>query len=288
MFEVDGNGNYYQRVYCENLSYIAKLFLDHKTLYFDVTPFYFYVVTEYDDQGYHVVGYFSKEKCSEMGYNLACIMTLPPHQRKGYGHFMIQFSYELSKIERKVGSPEKPLCKPLWRPVRKLTAPVRLYLFLTTYFGLVTFWIAVGLAGARYVTFAQALFGWIALRSANRIVQCFANPWKIRMEAAIPNPGEPSPQERDAAVAARNRLVTMYLLYLLPAVTGLCGLLPEWIPWAAIVAVYSSRYVSTLLDLLGLRSPERRSFDRLLEMNGITVENIVKQAEELLEQKNRG
>lgn len=109
MFEVDGNGNYYQRVYCENLSYIAKLFLDHKTLYFDVTPFYFYVVTEYDDQGYHVVGYFSKEKCSEMGYNLACIMTLPPHQRKGYGHFMIQFSYELSKIERKVGSPEKPL-----------------------------------------------------------------------------------------------------------------------------------------------------------------------------------
>lgn len=109
VFEVDGNGDYNQRVYAENLSYIAKLFLDHKTLYFDVTPFYFYVITEYDDQGYHLVGYFSKEKCSEMGYNLACIMTLPPHQRKGYGHFMIEFSYELSKIEQKVGSPEKPL-----------------------------------------------------------------------------------------------------------------------------------------------------------------------------------
>lgn len=98
-----GNGDYNQRVYAENISYIAKLFLDHKTLYFDVTPFYFYVVTEYDDQGYHLVGYFSKEKCSELGYNLACIMTLPPHQRKGYGHFMIEFSYELSKIEKKVG-----------------------------------------------------------------------------------------------------------------------------------------------------------------------------------------
>ena len=34
------------------------------------------------------------------------------------------------------------------------------------------------------------------------------------------------------------------------------------------MTVYTSRYVSILLDLLGLRSPERRSFDRLLEMNG--------------------
>ena len=109
MFEVDGNGDYSQRVYAENISYIAKLFLDHKTLYFDVTPFYFYVVTEYDDQGYHLVGYFSKEKDSLDGYNLACIMTLPPHQRKGYGKLLISFSFELSKIEGKVGHPEKPL-----------------------------------------------------------------------------------------------------------------------------------------------------------------------------------
>ena len=29
--------------------------------------------------------YFSKEKCSEEGYNLACILTLPAYQRKGYG-----------------------------------------------------------------------------------------------------------------------------------------------------------------------------------------------------------
>jgi hypothetical protein len=43
------------------------------------------------------------------GYNLACILTLPCHQRKGYGRFIIQFSYELSKKEERVGSPEKPL-----------------------------------------------------------------------------------------------------------------------------------------------------------------------------------
>jgi histone acetyltransferase MYST1 len=44
-----------------------------------------------------------------LGYNLACILTFPSAQRKGYGRFLIGFSYELSKKEEKVGSPEKPL-----------------------------------------------------------------------------------------------------------------------------------------------------------------------------------
>ena len=85
------------------------MFLDHKTLYYDVDPFLFYIICEVDSRGFHPVGYFSKEKYSELGYNLACILTFPCHQRKGYGHFIIQFSYELSKKEEKVGSPEKPL-----------------------------------------------------------------------------------------------------------------------------------------------------------------------------------
>ncbi|TDH66711.1 hypothetical protein CCR75_006570 [Bremia lactucae] len=106
VFEVDGATS---KVYCQNLCYLAKLFLDHKTLYYDVDPFLFYIVCEIDSQGFHPVGYFSKEKYSELGYNLACILTFPCHQRKGYGHFIIQFSYELSKKEEKVGSPEKPL-----------------------------------------------------------------------------------------------------------------------------------------------------------------------------------
>ena len=59
--------------------------------------------------GSHIVGYFSKEKESPDGNNVACILTLPPYQRKGYGKLLIAFSYELSKMERVTGSPEKPL-----------------------------------------------------------------------------------------------------------------------------------------------------------------------------------
>lgn len=44
-----------------------------------------------DNHGCHMVGYFSKEKDSPDDYNLACILTLPPYQRKGYGKLLIAF-----------------------------------------------------------------------------------------------------------------------------------------------------------------------------------------------------
>ena len=94
-----------------------------------------------DHRGAHIVGYFSKEKESAEEYNVACILTLPSYQenfqivktqsffflifsrnfcheilplwkfekRRGYGRLLIEFSYELSKLEKKQGTPEKPL-----------------------------------------------------------------------------------------------------------------------------------------------------------------------------------
>ena len=88
---------------------MAKMFLGSKTLYYDVEPFLFYILTEYDELGYHFVGYFSKEKRPASQNNVSCILVMPIHQRKGYATFLIDFSYLLTRIEGKEGSPEKPL-----------------------------------------------------------------------------------------------------------------------------------------------------------------------------------
>ncbi|QIW99468.1 hypothetical protein AMS68_004986 [Peltaster fructicola] len=125
-FEVDGRRN---PLYCQNLCLLAKLFLGSKTLYYDVEPFLFYIMTENDEFGCHFVGYFSKEKrgCGppplsrspeataldaalfSPGNNVSCILVLPVHMRRGFGRVLIEFSYLLTKVEGRTGSPEKPL-----------------------------------------------------------------------------------------------------------------------------------------------------------------------------------
>ena len=106
IWEVDGRK---KTEYCQCLCLMAKMFLGSKTLYYDVEPFLFYILTEYDELGYHFVGYFSKEKRPASQNNVSCILVMPIHQRKGYATFLIDFSYLLTRIEGKDGSPEKPL-----------------------------------------------------------------------------------------------------------------------------------------------------------------------------------
>jgi len=107
VFEVDGE---HQKLYSQNLCLLSKLFLQHKTRYFEVESFLFYVICEYGDEtGHRLIGYFSKEKRSSENYNLSCIMVLPPAQRRNVGNFLISLSYEISHREEKMGSPEKPL-----------------------------------------------------------------------------------------------------------------------------------------------------------------------------------
>ncbi|KAI9593033.1 acyl-CoA N-acyltransferase [Syncephalis fuscata] len=110
VYEIDGHQH---KLYCQNLCLFAKLFLDQKTVFYDVVPFLFYVMAVADSESGHttqrVVAYFSKEKQSIENYNLACITTFPPYQKRGYGRFLIELSYELSKLENTTGHPEKPL-----------------------------------------------------------------------------------------------------------------------------------------------------------------------------------
>lgn len=112
------------QLYCQNLSLFAKLFLDNKSVFFDVTGFNYYLLaytpphpTLPDGVRDHmaepprpqVVGFFSKEKMSWDNNNLACILVFPPWQRKGLGALLMGASYEISRRDGVVGGPEKPI-----------------------------------------------------------------------------------------------------------------------------------------------------------------------------------
>ncbi|KAK0611507.1 acyl-CoA N-acyltransferase [Immersiella caudata] len=122
VWEVDGARDV---LFCQNLSLFAKLFLDNKSVFFDVTGFNYFLlvytpstpsptdpdteVTEAMPARSQIVGFFSKEKMSWDNNNLACILIFPPWQRKGLGALLMGVSYEISRREGVMGGPEKPI-----------------------------------------------------------------------------------------------------------------------------------------------------------------------------------
>ncbi|KAJ1670337.1 K(lysine) acetyltransferase [Coemansia sp. RSA 25] len=110
LYEVDGKEHV---LYCQNMCLLSKLFLDQKTIYYDIGSFLFYVLlvksTAASETQHSFAGYFSKEKSSVDRNNLACILVLPPFRGQSYGQLLIELSYELTKIEGTTGGPEQPL-----------------------------------------------------------------------------------------------------------------------------------------------------------------------------------
>lgn len=130
------------QLFCQNLSLFAKLFLDNKSVFFDVTGFHYYLLlhtspvsppsptipssspppsslpqsssSQVPSLKHTITGFFSKEKLSWDSNNLACILIFPPYQRRGLGSVLIAVSYEIARRQGVLGGPEKPI-SPLGR-----------------------------------------------------------------------------------------------------------------------------------------------------------------------------
>lgn len=135
VWDIDGEQ---EKLYCQNLSLFAKLFLEQKSVFFDTAGFHYFVLTYSPtpdpstpnaaktrgrrrtssgtnrDFGLktQVMGFFSKENLSWDANNLACILIFPPYQHRNLGQLLMAVSYKLSGWEWEdsiIGGPEKPL-----------------------------------------------------------------------------------------------------------------------------------------------------------------------------------
>lgn len=110
VYQINPSTSDYARQFCQRLALFSKLFIDHKTLFFDnCDEFVFYAA--YIRQEF--VGYFSKESDIEFNANynnLSCFMVLPFYQRRGYGSFLASLSDMIAQANsQNLSGPEFPL-----------------------------------------------------------------------------------------------------------------------------------------------------------------------------------
>ncbi|EDO18862.1 hypothetical protein Kpol_1023p31 [Vanderwaltozyma polyspora DSM 70294] len=95
------------QLFCQCLCLFTKLFLDNKSMYFKIDQYDFYIL--YEINSTIPMAFFSKDIISYNKNNLACILTLPPYQRRRLGTILMEFSYKLSRSENVISGPETPL-----------------------------------------------------------------------------------------------------------------------------------------------------------------------------------
>lgn len=102
---------YEDPLFCQNLCLFGKLFLDDKSVYFNIDHFNFYVYYAKDgERDYVPMGFFSKEMIAyDATTNLACICVFPPFQRRHIGAMLIEFLYAIARLTQESSGPEIPL-----------------------------------------------------------------------------------------------------------------------------------------------------------------------------------
>ena len=78
------------------MQFFVRLFLDHKTLYYDVDPFLFYVMCEYDDRCMDILPIYKRIACSR--YLIICdfVFFFFPSLKKGV--IILQATFQRKNI----------------------------------------------------------------------------------------------------------------------------------------------------------------------------------------------
>jgi histone acetyltransferase MYST1 len=97
-----------QKIACQCLSLLGKLFVDDHPIFYNVESWVFYVLYECGDGEPHVVAFFSRSLVAESDL-IASLVVFPPFQRRRYGQLLISLAYELARRAGLVGGPMEPI-----------------------------------------------------------------------------------------------------------------------------------------------------------------------------------